>query len=377
MPSHPTYRAVPIASQGATEGPSALRMASQTTALHAAQTTPQPTRTVCARRHSRSPRGRPTARHMTRASTPTGAGGATLSAHGDPLNHKAEPPVSCPAGDRIWQTIREEAQRDSDSEALLSSFLHASILAHDSFPRALAFILAARLADATLLPSELSEIFRAALASHPSIVAAALADLAAVRERDPACSGLSQALLYYKGFHALQVQRIAHVLWHQGRRMMASALQSRSNEVFAVDIHPAARIGAGVLLDHGTGVVIGATAVIGANVSILQNVTLGGTGKESGDRHPKIGDYVLIGASATVLGNIRVGEGAQIAAGSLVLKEVPPHTMVAGSPAKEVGKITGLPSILMDQWSECCPRVVAEQAVDALTRPGGVDDFVI
>ncbi|KAL6784792.1 SAT2 [Auxenochlorella protothecoides x Auxenochlorella symbiontica] len=251
-------------------------MASQTTALHAAQTTPQPTRTVCARRHPRSPRGRPTARHMTRASTPTGAGGATLSAHGDPLNHKAEPPVSCPAGDRIWRTIREEAQRDSDSEALLSSFLHASILAHDSFPRALAFILAARLADATLLPSELSEIFRAALASHPSIVAAALADLAAVRERDPACSGLSQALLYYKGFHALQVQRIAHVLWHQGRRMMASALQSRSNEVFAVDIHPAARIGAGVLLDHGTGVVIGATAVIGANVSILQNVTLGG-----------------------------------------------------------------------------------------------------
>ena len=240
--------------------------------------------------------------------------------------------------------------------------MYASILAHDSFPVCLAFVLSARLADTTLLPTELFEVFSGTLASRPEIVAAALADMAAVRQRDPACRAYSQALLYFKGYHALQTQRIAHALWGAGRRMMATALQARCNEVFAVDIHPAARIGRGVLLDHGTGVVVGATAVVGDNVSILQNVTLGGTGKESGDRHPKIGDYVLIGASATVLGNIRVGDGAQIAAGSLVLKPVPAHTMVAGSPAREVGRLTGLPAIRMEQWTECAKQ--AERAAE-------------
>lgn len=250
----------------------------------------------------------------------------------------------------LWLNIRREAERDAKDEPLLSSFLYASILSHDSFERSLAFILSNRLSNATLLPTELFELFYVAIESSESIKNAAQADLCALRERDPACRSYSQALLYFKGFHALQVQRISHALWKQQRRVMAAALQSRSSEVFAVDIHPAATIGRGVLLDHGTGVVIGETAIIGNNVSILQNVTLGGTGKQHGDRHPKVSDNVLIGASATILGNISIGKGSQVAAGSLVLKDVAPKTMVAGSPAKEVGKVQGNPALNMEQW---------------------------
>ena len=150
-------------------------------------------------------------------------------------------------------------------------------------------------------------------------------------------------------------------MWHSGRRLLATALQSRVSEVFAVDIHPAAKLGRGVLLDHGTGVVIGETAEVGNNVSILQNVTLGGTGKEHGDRHPKVSDNVLIGASATILGNIRIGKGAQVAAGSLVLKPVPPRTMVAGSPAKEVGTVSGNPALKMEQWTEKSKEELCEE----------------
>jgi serine O-acetyltransferase len=246
--------------------------------------------------------------------------------------------------------IRREAERDAQDEPLLSSFLYASILSHDSFERSLAFILSNRLSNATLLPTELFELFYVAIDSSDSIKKSAQADLCALRERDPACRSYSQAMLHFKGFHALQVQRISHALWKQKRRVMAAALQSRSSEVFAVDIHPAATIGKGVLLDHGTGVVIGETAVIGNNVSILQNVTLGGTGKQHGDRHPKVSDNVLIGASATILGNINIGKGSQVAAGSLVLRSVEPKTMVAGSPAKEVGKVQGIPALNMEQW---------------------------
>lgn len=250
----------------------------------------------------------------------------------------------------LWMNIRREAERDARDEPLLSSFLYASILSHDSFERSLAFILSNRLSNATLLPTELFELFYVAIDSSDNIKKSAQADLCALRERDPACRSYSQALLYFKGFHAIQVQRISHALWKQKRRVMAAALQSRSSEVFAVDIHPAATIGKGVLLDHGTGVVIGETAVIGNNVSILQNVTLGGTGKQHGDRHPKVSDNVLIGASATILGNINIGKGSQVAAGSLVLKSVEPKTMVAGSPAKEVGKVQGNPALNMEQW---------------------------
>ncbi|KAL4423886.1 hypothetical protein ABPG75_001187 [Micractinium tetrahymenae] len=254
-------------------------------------------------------------------------------------------------GDVIWQTIRREAEKDAAAEPLLSSFLYASILSHDNFERSLAFVLSNRLSDATFLSTELFEVFYSILRTRPEIAEAALADIRAVRERDPACMSYSQALLHFKGFHAIETHRIAHELWTRGRKVMACALQSRMSEVFAVDIHPAARFGKGILLDHGTGVVIGETAELGNNVSILQNVTLGGTGKVHGDRHPKISDNVLIGASASILGNIRVGKGAQVAAGSLVLKPVPPHTLVAGSPAKEIGVVAGNPALDMEQWN--------------------------
>ncbi|GIL44936.1 hypothetical protein Vafri_2312 [Volvox africanus] len=255
------------------------------------------------------------------------------------------------AGDLLWNAIRSEAQADAATEPLLSSFLYASILAHNSFDLALGFVLSNRLANSTMLPTQLFEIFHGVLRTDPEVRCAALSDIAACRERDPACAAYSHALLYYKGYHAIQTQRIAHALWRRNQKVMALALQSRMSEVFAVDIHPAARIGKGVLLDHGTGVVIGETAIIGNNVSILQNVTLGGTGKEIGDRHPKVGDNVLIGACATILGNIQIGKGAQIAAGSLVLKPVPPHTLVAGSPAKEIGAVLGNPALSMRHWS--------------------------
>eukprot|EP00887_Chlorella_sp_A99_P003318 scaffold26.g3318.t1 len=252
-----------------------------------------------------------------------------------------------------WSVIRQEAEADAKTEPLLSSFLYASILSHDSFERSLAFVLSNRLADTTLLSTELFEVFYSILRNKREVADAARADICAVRERDPACCSYSQALLYFKGYHAIQAHRIAHELWLAGRRVMACALQSRMSEVFAVDIHPAARIGSGILLDHGTGVVIGETAVVGNNVSVLQNVTLGGTGKAHGDRHPKIGDGVLIGASASILGNIEIGHGAQVAAGSLVLKPVPPHMMVAGSPASEIGVLSGNASERMEQWCEC------------------------
>ncbi|XP_057841916.2 serine acetyltransferase 2 isoform X2 [Cryptomeria japonica] len=191
------------------------------------------------------------------------------------------------------------------------------------------------------------------------------ARLEAVKDRDPSCRSYSWALLYLKGYHALQSYRVAHALWNRGQRVLALALQSRISEVFAVDMHPAARIGKGILLDHGTGIVIGETAVIGDRVSMLQGVTLGGTGKEVGDRHPKIGSGVLIGAGATILGNITVGKGAMVAAGSLVLKDVPPHSMVAGTPAKVIGFLDEQnPSLTMkhDATKGFC-KLVAEDSL--------------
>lgn len=250
----------------------------------------------------------------------------------------------------VWQAIRKEAAKDAAQEPILSSFLYASVLSHDSFEMALAAILANRLSDPTMMATELIDIFHSVLRGCQEVEQAALADVIAVRERDPACTAYSSALLYYKGYHALQTHRIAHGLWQRGQKVLARSLQYRCTQTLAVDIHPAATIGKGVLLDHGTGLVIGETAVVGNNVSILHNVTLGGTGKEVGDRHPKVNDNVLIGASATILGNITIGKGAQVAAGSLVLKDVPPRTMVAGSPAKEVGKVTGNPALKMQHW---------------------------
>ncbi|KAL2649701.1 hypothetical protein R1flu_017829 [Riccia fluitans] len=239
--------------------------------------------------------------------------------------------------DPIWAAIRAEARLEAEREPLLSSFLYASILAHNCFERSLGFVLANRLKNATLLATQLMDIFDDVFQNDAFVVQAIRLDVQAVKDRDPSCKLYSSALLYLKGYHAIQAYRVAHALWNRGQKVLALALQARISEVFAVDIHPAARIGKSLLLDHGTGVVIGETAVIGDRVSMLQGVTLGGTGKASGDRHPKIREGVLIGAGATVLGNIVVGKGAMIAAGSLVLKNVPAHSMVAGTPAKVVG----------------------------------------
>uniref|UniRef100_A0A383V634 serine O-acetyltransferase n=1 Tax=Tetradesmus obliquus TaxID=3088 RepID=A0A383V634_TETOB len=244
----------------------------------------------------------------------------------------------CDGYQYLWKAIRREAKREAAFEPLLSSFLHASILGHDSFERALAFVLSARLANAILLPSQLFGTFLEVLLTQPDVRDGALADIEACTQRDPACLSPSMALLHYKGYHSLQTHRISHALYMQGHTVMALALQNRLSEALGVDIHPAAKIGHGVFMDHACGVVIGETAVIGNNVTIMQRVTLGGTGKETGDRHPKIADNVLIGACTTVLGNIHIGEGALIAPGSLVLKAVPANAMVAGSPAQQVGE---------------------------------------
>ncbi|PKI67341.1 hypothetical protein CRG98_012290 [Punica granatum] len=227
----------------------------------------------------------------------------------------------------------------AEKEPILSSFLYASVLSHDCLEQALGFVLANRLHNPTLLATQLVDIFNNVMMHDEGIKRSIRLDVQAFKDRDPACLSYSSALLYLKGYHSLQSYRVAHALWNQGRKVLALALQSRISEVFGVDIHPAAKIGEGILLDHGTGVVIGETAVIGDRVSLMQGVTLGGTGNEVGDRHPKVGAGALIGASATILGNIRIGEGAMIAAGSVVLKHIPSHSMVAGIPAKVIGYV--------------------------------------
>ena len=242
------------------------------------------------------------------------------------------------SGDPIWDQIREETRRAVGNEPILASFMHASILHHEELECALSFHLANQLDSPSAPGMMLREIILAAFNSSAEIRCAIRDDLQAVLDRDSACHEYHIPFLYFKGFHALQTYRAAHWLWQQGRYSLALFMQSRMSQKFGVDIHPAARFGHGIMLDHATGLVVGETAVVGNQVSILQSVTLGGTGKEEGDRHPKIGDGVLISAGAKILGNIRVGEGAKIAAGSVVLQDVPDHTTVAGVPAKVVGK---------------------------------------
>ncbi|KAK9265515.1 hypothetical protein L1049_024384 [Liquidambar formosana] len=241
--------------------------------------------------------------------------------------------------DPIWEGVREEAKLEAEKEPILSSFLYASILSHDCLEQALWFVLANRLQNPTLLATQLMDVFCDVIMHDRGIQRSIRLDVQAFKDRDPSCLSYCSALLYLKGYHAIQSYRVAHALWNQGRKVLALALQSRISEVFGVDIHPAAKIGEGILLDHGMGVVIGETAVVGNRVSLMQGVTLGGTGKEVGDRHPKVGEGALIGASATILGNIKIGEGAMIAAGSLVLKDISPHSMVAGIPAKVIGYV--------------------------------------
>jgi len=243
---------------------------------------------------------------------------------------------SVPAEDSIWLRLRAEAAAAAEAEPALGSLLHAVVLAHKDFAGALSFQLARKLGDTEVGPMAWREVCERAYAADASIVAAAEADLVAVLERDPAAKQALQPFLFFKGFQALQAYRVGHALWEAGRQTLAFHLQSRVSELFQVDVHPAARIGKGIFFDHGTGIVIGETATIGDEVSMLHAVTLGGTGAQRGDRHPKIGKGVLLGAGAKVLGNIQVGDYAKVASGSVVLKDVPAGCTAAGVPARIV-----------------------------------------
>lgn len=252
--------------------------------------------------------------------------------------------------DMLWQTIRQEASKLVESEPMLTSYFHATLLNHENLGNALSYILANKLATQVMPAIEIREIARQAYKADPHLIQSAITDIIAVYVRDPATNYYSTPLLYYKGFLSLQAYRIGHWLWQQNRQSLATFLQSQIAIVFGVDIHPAAKIGCGVMFDHATGIVIGETVVIDNDVSILQSVTLGGTGKENGDRHPKIREGVMIGAHSTILGNIEIGKGAKIGAGSVVLEPVPAHTTVAGVPAKVVGcPDCDKPALNMDQ----------------------------
>ena len=255
-----------------------------------------------------------------------------------------------PGSDRVWRQLHDEVVAMMESEAMLATYLYAAVLSHDSLEDALSYLLAAKLGSSYLSSMSLRDVIDQAFRCDPAIGEAIRRDLTAVLERDPAARGLAQPFLHYKGFHALESHRVAHWLWVNDRQPLAFFLQNRISEIFAVDIHPAARMGKGILIDHGTSVVIGETAVVGDDVSMLHEVTLGGTGKESGDRHPKVGHGVQIGAGAKILGNVKIGDGSKIASGSVVLHDVPPHATVAGVPARQVGRpAVSEPALQMDQ----------------------------
>jgi len=239
--------------------------------------------------------------------------------------------------DPLWDAIRQAATTLAREEPILGSLVHASVLNQSHFEDALNYILAQRLGSEDVPAMLLRQVFDAVIAGDADVGIAARADLNAVYERDPACASPLEALLFYKGFHAIQAYRLAHALLREGRRALALYLQGRMALIFGIDINPAAQIGHGIMIDHGTGVVIGETAVVGDGVSMLQGVTLGGTGKDVGDRHPKIGEGVMIGAGAGIFGNIEIGAQAKIGAGSVVLKAIPPRCTAAGVPARVVG----------------------------------------
>ncbi|SCB41524.1 serine O-acetyltransferase [Rhizobium multihospitium] len=259
--------------------------------------------------------------------------------------------------DPIWDSMRDEARAAAEKDPLLAAFLYSTIINHRSLEECVIYRICERLDHPDLQAILLRQTFEEMLADWPEWGSILRVDIQAVYDRDPACLRFLEPVLYFKGFHALQTHRLAHWLYNRGRRDFALYLQSRSSSVFQTDINPAARIGKGIFLDHATGLVVGETAVIGDNVSILHGVTLGGTGKEGSDRHPKIAHGVLIGAGAKILGNIQIGHCSRIAAGSVVLKEVPAKTTVAGVPAKVVGEAgCSEPSRSMDQ-------LLAEQLV--------------
>jgi serine O-acetyltransferase len=258
------------------------------------------------------------------------------------------------SADPVWDMLRKTSEEHAEQEPILASFLHATILNHNTLEDALSFHLANKLDSPTASALLIREIIEEALEASKDIGEAARADIVATYERDSACDCLSTPFLFYKGYHALQSYRVSHWLWKNNRRPLASFLQNRIATAFSVDIHPAATIGQGIMLDHATGIVVGETAVIENNVSIMQSVTLGGTGKETGDRHPKIRQGVLIGAGSKILGNIEVGEGSHISSGSVVLEAVPAHKVVAGVPAEVIGDaIVEQPALDMCQELRC------------------------
>jgi serine O-acetyltransferase len=252
--------------------------------------------------------------------------------------------------DPVWVRVRREAEEVVKREPELATFIYSTVLHHDTLEAVVAYRLSERLDHPALSSELIRQAYKDLLEDNPSIGECFRADIVATLDRDPATHRLLEPVLYYKGFHAIQTQRLAHWLWSKGRRDFALYLQSRASAAFQCDIHPAARIGRGIFLDHATGVVVGETAVIDDDVSILHDVTLGGTGKEAGDRHPKIRYGVMIGAGAKILGNIEVGHCARIAAGSVLLKSVPNNVTVAGVPARVVGRAgCPEPSRTMDQ----------------------------
>lgn len=252
--------------------------------------------------------------------------------------------------DPVWDRIRRDAKDLANREPVMAGMVHSSILHHNSFEKTLGYRISLKLSNDEMTSQILREIVDDAYAKDKTLGGDARADIVAVYERDPACHSFLQPLLFFKGFQAMQAYRVAHWLWKQGRKEVAYFIQMRSSEVFGVDIHPGAKIGKGIMIDHAHSIVIGETARVGDNVSMLHSVTLGGTGKEEEIRHPNIESGVLIGAGAKVLGNITVGYCSRIAAGSVVLKEVPPCKTVAGVPAKIVGEAgCDQPSQSMDQ----------------------------
>lgn len=260
-------------------------------------------------------------------------------------------PAFVPGNAAVWLEIRNAAEDLARREPFLQQRMRALVLDHATPAAMVAAVLARRLACEDMPEAPLRALMESVLDRNPLILSRIESDLAAVKERDPACADQLHVLLNLKGFQALQSYRIAHALWHDGRTALALALANQVSVALAVDIHPAARIGTGVMFDHGTGIVIGETTVIEDDVSILQNVTLGGTGKEHGDRHPKIRYGVMIGAGAKILGNIEIGTMSKVAAGSVVLKAVPEHVTVAGVPARIVRhhRDSSCPSLEMDQ----------------------------
>jgi len=267
--------------------------------------------------------------------------------------------VPLSATDPVFMRLRAEAEAAIRNEPDIAGFLYAAILNLESLEAVIIHRLASRLGHRVFPCDLIEQAYLDVIAADPTIAQAFRADLAAVVDRDPACTRLIEPVLYFKGYQAIQTHRLAHALWTSGRQDFALYLQSRASEVFQTDIHPAARMGKGIFLDHATGLVVGATATIGDDVSMLQDVTLGGTGKERGDRHPKIRSGVLIGAGAKILGNIEIGHCSRIAAGSVVLHPVPNNKTVAGVPAKIIGDAgCAEPSRTMDQILSFTPEAI-------------------